>query len=84
MSSTTCQTVPKQAICGDHMALIVITIQDNDAGDADVGVLMEPPINFANPGTELSGAQQAALNMLNAVIKEQPVKEDRGLIQLIN
>lgn len=66
------------------MALVVITIHDNQQGDADVGVQMEPPIDFGNPGTELSGAQQVALNMLRAATGENPIKEDRGLIELLN
>lgn len=66
------------------MALIVITIADNAQGDVDVGVQSEPPINIAEPGEQLSGAQVVALNMLRAATNESPVKHDRGLIQLIN
>lgn len=66
------------------MALIVITVTDNDAGDAEVAVQCEPAIDFSNPGTQLSGAQHVALNMLRAAVNQAPIKEDRGMIQLIN
>lgn len=62
------------------MALILITVNDTPEGP-QVGVVSEPPIR---PGgdTVLTPAQVVALNMLDA-LKAEPVKEDRGLIQLL-
>jgi len=68
------------------MALIVITIMDNEAGDADVAVQCEPKLEVGDPSKVLSAAQLVALNMLHAACdnKDTPIKEDRGLIQLLN
>lgn len=64
------------------MALIVITVADGPDG-VNVSLQSEPGFNPADGETELSGAQVAALNMLNA-LKSEPLKEDRGLIQLLS
>lgn len=61
------------------MALIVITINDSDEG-AQVGVLAEPGV--PKDGSPLTPAQGAALQML-AVLQSE-IKQDRGLIELIN
>lgn len=61
------------------MALIVITVNDTPEG-AVVCVLAEPALPAA--GEPMSAAQVASLNMLAALRNE--VREDRGLIQLIN
>jgi len=65
------------------MALIVITVADDDKGVA-VGVQMEPPINSENPDAVLTGAQVVALDILRAAQAEHPIKQDSGLIKLIN
>jgi len=65
------------------MALIVITIADTQDGQVDIGLQSEPGIDLDNPGAMLTPAQVNALNMLQA-LKSEPVKEDRGLIQLLN
>lgn len=66
------------------MALVVITVIDNAAGNVDVGVQCEPGIDTSNPDAVLTGAQQVALSMLNAGSQAGEVKQDRGLIALIN
>lgn len=66
------------------MALIVITLADNAKGEVDVGVQCEPAIDTGNPNAQLTGAQQLALAMLNAGVKAGDMKQDRGLIALIN
>lgn len=65
------------------MALIVITIADSGNGDVEVGLLSEPAIPSDQNAT-LTPAQVVALDMVAASTREAPVKEDRGLIQLIN
>ena len=62
------------------MALILITVNDTEEGP-QVGVVSEPPIH-QGPDAVLTPAQVVSLNMLNA-LKAEPVKEDRGLIQLL-
>lgn len=64
------------------MALIVITVCDNAQGDVDVGVQGEPAIDLSQPRAMLTGAQVAALNMLDTL--KSTIKEDRGLIELLN
>jgi len=65
------------------MALIVITIADDDNGVA-VGVQMEPAIHTENPDEVLTGAQVVALDMLREAQREHPIKKDSGLIKLVN
>ena len=65
------------------MALIVITLEDNAQGDADVGVQAHPALDPGNPSELLTSAQHLALNMLHAAANRSQVVEDRGLIQLI-
>lgn len=71
------------------MALILISVQDTVAEDGVtpetlVSVLSEPllPAPPLTPDQELTPAQSAACMMLQALRSE--IKEDRGLIQLIN
>lgn len=64
------------------MALIVITIADNEKGDADLTVHCEPGLN-TDPNVPMTSAQVVALTMLNASTQEATIKKDRGLIQLI-
>jgi|GEM_PF-2938880 len=64
------------------MALVVITVVDDEDGEVQVSVVANPGFNPGQPETELSGAQVAALNMLNALNGQ--VKQDRGLIQLLS
>ncbi|AQW29101.1 hypothetical protein JK151_09005 [Ralstonia syzygii subsp. celebesensis] len=66
------------------MALIVITVTDDTNGDAAVAVQCEPALDLSRPDTVLSQAQVVALNMLRAATADAEVKQDRGLIQLIN
>ncbi len=63
------------------MALIVITVVDIN-GTVDVGVQCEPAIDSNTPRAQLTGAQVAALNMLDALASD--IKTDRGLIELLN
>jgi hypothetical protein len=62
------------------MALIVITIAGGGNGDVEVGLLTEPAIPES---ATLTPAQVVALDMVAASTRESPVKEDRGLIQLL-
>ena len=62
------------------MALIVITVADTEDG-AQVSVQCEPALP-KDVGAECSPAQITALNMLRAL--QQSIKQDHGLIQLIN
>lgn len=64
------------------MALIVITVHDGPQG-AEVGVLGEPALDPNQPQAMLSPAQGVALLMLSA-LNSEPVKQDRGLIQLLS
>lgn len=64
------------------MALIVVTLNDTADGNVDAGMLSEPPIAMHDPNEKLTPAQVLALDML-AVLKKAAVKEDKGLIQLI-
>ena len=71
------------------VALILIGVQDTVAEDGVtpetvVAVLSEPllPAPPLAPDQELTPAQSAACMMLQALRSE--IKEDRGLIQLIN
>lgn len=63
------------------MALVVITVMDDENGEVQCSVVSNPGFD-PKPDTELSGAQVAALNMLNALKTE--IKQDRGLIQLLS
>jgi hypothetical protein len=63
------------------MALVVITIADSPEG-AQVAVQAEPALPAGRPNVMLTPAQAAALTMLAALQDE--IKQDRGLIQLIN
>lgn len=65
------------------MALIVVTLHDTPDGNVEAGMLSEPPILMHDPATQLTPAQVLALDML-AALKKAQVKEDRGLIQLLN
>ena len=65
------------------MALIVVTLNDTPDGNVEAGMLSEPPILMQDPEAKLSPAQVLALDML-AALKKATVKEDRGLIQLLN
>lgn len=62
------------------MALILITVSDSDEGPI-VSVISEPRLD-RGPDVVLSPAQAVSLTMLDA-LKSEPVKEDRGLIQLL-
>ena len=63
------------------MALIVITVVDSPEG-AQVGVVSEPAFDTGQSAREVTPAQLAALSMLKAL--ESEIRQDRGLIQLIN
>jgi len=64
------------------MALVVVTIADDENG-VQIGVQMEPAINSADPDAVLTGAQVVALDMLRAAQDEHPIKQDGGIIQLL-
>lgn len=64
------------------MALIVVTLNDTPDGNVEAGMLSEPPILMHDPAAKLTPAQVLAMDML-AALKKATVKEDRGLIQLI-
>lgn len=62
------------------MALIVITVNDTNAGPA-VSVIGEPALDM-DINALMTPAQVVALNML-AALKAEPVIDDHGLIQLM-
>jgi len=64
------------------MALVVVTIADDENG-VQIGVQMEPAINSSDPDAVLTGAQVVALDMLRAAQAEHPIKQDNGLIHLV-
>lgn len=66
------------------MALIIITVNDNAAGDCDVGVMSEPAFDPTKPNVFLTAAQQVAIRMLGAAVKQTELKQDRELIQLLD
>jgi len=68
-------------ICGDHMALIIITIMDQE-DTAVVNVVCEPTLE-SNDGP-VTAAQQVALTMIEAVGGEKKEPKKDNVIQLLS
>ena len=64
------------------MALIIITLEDDGNDEVSVTVVANPGINLKDEEALLTGAQVAALNMLQAL--QFDIKTDHGLKALIS
>lgn len=49
------------------MALVVITVSDDQADGVAVSLISEPPMNPAQPADSITPAQRAALNMIESM-----------------